>query len=278
MVSSVCGGNQVRSTKTSVSCLQSSMGVGVLWSGAAWVLPALGSYSSLREPCMPTCTVTYWSRTWSRPFGDWATGQYSNMITTTALLKLRVKVMDWPSMSPDLNPIEHLLGILKRKGEERKVSNIHQLRYIVMERSVRGLQWQHVKLWWTPCPRGLRHCWKIMVATKNIDTLGPIWTFTLRDVLTFVASVLDMYCCALSYFEGTVNYNTVIQVVHSLLYIVAKCHFFSVFTLKYIIYLQKCKGALTSVRYCVYIYIYMCMLCVFKYWWLNVDCSFLFNW
>ncbi len=37
----------------------SSMVVGVSWSGAAWVLPALGSYSSLREPWMPTCTVTY---------------------------------------------------------------------------------------------------------------------------------------------------------------------------------------------------------------------------
>ncbi len=104
MVSSVCGGtggNQVRSTKTSVSCLQSSMLVGVSWSGAAWVLPALGSYSKLREPWMPTCTVTYWSRAWSPPFGDWVAGQYSNMImtpntskTTTALLKkLMVKVI-----------------------------------------------------------------------------------------------------------------------------------------------------------------------------------------
>ncbi len=75
MVSSVCGGNQVRSTKTSVSCLQSSIVVGVSCSGAAWV----------------------------------------------------------PSMSSDPNPIEHLWGILKRKVEERKVSNIHQLRDVVME-------------------------------------------------------------------------------------------------------------------------------------------------
>ncbi len=133
-VKCVCGSNQVRSTKTSVSCLQSSMVVGVSWSGAAWLLLELGSYSSLREPWMPTCTVTYWSRAWSPPFGDWAAGQYSNMITTTALLKkLRVKVMDWPSMSPDLNPIEHLWGILKCKVEERKVSNIHQLCDVVME-------------------------------------------------------------------------------------------------------------------------------------------------
>ncbi len=85
--------------KTSVSCLQSSVVVGVSWSGAAWVLPALGSYSSLREPWMPTCTVTYWSRDGSPPFGDWAAGQFSSMITMTTLLKkLRVKVMDWPSI------------------------------------------------------------------------------------------------------------------------------------------------------------------------------------
>ncbi len=44
-----------------------------------------------------------------------------------------------------------------------------------------------------------------MVATQHIDTLGPIWTFSLRGVLTFVASSLDINGCVLSYFEGTAN-------------------------------------------------------------------------
>ncbi len=54
--------------------------------------------------------------------------------------------MDWPSMSPDLNPIEHLWGILKRKVEERKVSNIHQLRDVVMEEDSSGNLWSSGKL------------------------------------------------------------------------------------------------------------------------------------
>ena len=48
MGSSMCGGNQVRSTKISVSCLQSSIVVGMSWSKAAWVLQVLKSYISLR--------------------------------------------------------------------------------------------------------------------------------------------------------------------------------------------------------------------------------------
>ncbi len=108
-------------------------------------------------------------------------------------------------------------------------------------RSGRGLQCKPVNLWWTPCPRGLRQCWKIMVATQNIDTLGPIWTFSLRGVLTFVASILDINGCV-ELFWGDSKF-TLIQAVHSLLYIVAKCHFFSVVTWKEIIkYLQKCEG------------------------------------
>ena len=58
----------------------------------------------------------------------------TDLQTTTALLKrLRVKVMDWPRMSPDLNPIEHLWGILKRKVEMRNVSDICKLRDVVIE-------------------------------------------------------------------------------------------------------------------------------------------------
>ena len=67
MASSICGGDQVRSNKISVSCLQSSMLVGMLWTGATWVLQMLKSYISLRETWTPTCTVKYYSRALSPP-------------------------------------------------------------------------------------------------------------------------------------------------------------------------------------------------------------------
>ncbi len=67
-----------------------------------------------------------------------------------------------------------------------------------------------------------------MVATQNMDTLGPIWTFSLRGVLTFVASGLDINGCVLSYLEGTANLHQLYKLYTRLLYIVAKCHFFSV--------------------------------------------------
>ncbi len=54
-------------------------------------------------------------------------------MTTALLLKVKVMVMEWPIMSPDLNPIEHMWGILKRKVEKHHVSNIQQLRDVTME-------------------------------------------------------------------------------------------------------------------------------------------------
>ncbi len=41
--------------------------------------------------------------------------------------------MAWPSMSPDLNPMEHMWGILKRKVEKHRVSNIQQLSDVITE-------------------------------------------------------------------------------------------------------------------------------------------------
>ncbi len=113
-----------------------------------------------------------------------------NMITTTALLKLRVKVICGASSN-------------RRWRSARSLTSTSSVMW--SWRSGRGLQWQPVKLWWTPCPRVIRQCCKIMVATRNTDTLDPIWTFSLRGVLTFVASGLDINVCVLSYFEGTLN-------------------------------------------------------------------------
>ena len=59
--------------------------------------------------------------------------KHTSKMTIALLKRLRVKVMDWPSMSPDLNPIEYLWGIPKQKVEVCKVSNICQLRNVVME-------------------------------------------------------------------------------------------------------------------------------------------------
>ncbi len=125
------------------------------------------------------------------------------MITTTALLKkLRVKVICGASSN----------------GRWRSLRSLTSTSSVMSSwRSGRGLQWQPVKLWWTSCPRGLRQCWKIMVTTQNIDTLSPIWTFSLRGVLTCVASGLDINGCVLSYFEGTENVHccTIVQMYTS---------------------------------------------------------------
>ena len=57
--------------------------------------------------------------------------KHTSKTTVPFLKRLRVKEMDWPSMSPDLNPIEHIRGI-KQKMKVCKDSNICQLHDVVM--------------------------------------------------------------------------------------------------------------------------------------------------
>ncbi len=109
--------------------------------------------------------------------------------------------------------------------EERKVPNIPQLRMS---------SWRNCKR--TPvatCEALVNSMSKRVKAvlenngghTKYWHLINPIWTFSLRGVLTFVASSLDINGCVLSYFEGLQIYTVLQAVLHSLLYIVAKCNF-----------------------------------------------------
>ena len=44
-----------------------------------------------------------------------------------------VKVLEWPSQSPDLNPIEHLWAELKKRVQARKPTNLTQLHQLCQE-------------------------------------------------------------------------------------------------------------------------------------------------
>ncbi len=66
--------------------------------------------------------------------------KHTSKATVGFLKKNRVKVIQWPRMSPDLNPIEHLWGILKRQVEHHSPSSIQSLKEVILE------EWKNIDL------------------------------------------------------------------------------------------------------------------------------------
>ncbi len=115
----------------------------------------------------------------------------------TALL-LKVKVMEGPSMTPELNPIEHIWGILKRKVEKHHVCNIQQLRDVIME------DWKRMPA--TTCaalvnsmPRRIKAVLDNNGAPTKYWHSGHSFDMFTKGVLMFVGSYLDNNGYMLSY-------------------------------------------------------------------------------
>ena len=74
--------------------------------------------------------------------------KHTAKITSQFLSSKKVSVLPWPSMSPDLNPIEHLWGVLKRRVEEKKPRNIQKLKQEIEEewKSIQPVSYTHLTL------------------------------------------------------------------------------------------------------------------------------------
>ncbi len=91
--------------------------------------------------------------------------KHTSKATVGFLKKSRVKVIQWQSMSPDLNPIEHLWGILKRQVEHHSPSSIQSLKEVILEEWKKI--WQNVANLFIPCLEDLVLSLKIMEAIQS---------------------------------------------------------------------------------------------------------------
>ncbi len=146
MASKLYGVAKVRNTKK--MCVKEIQRKSVSLCGAAWVPLVSGSCISLMASWIHKCTALYWKRRCYHHSVPLVVVHFSNM---TMILNTHLRpLLDfwrrtgwkwlWPSMFPDLNPIEHLWGILKRQVEHHSRSSIQSLKEVILE------EWKKIDL------------------------------------------------------------------------------------------------------------------------------------
>jgi hypothetical protein len=69
---------------------------------------------------------------------DWRLQQdndpkHTSRVAKDFLARKQIRVMDWPSNSPDLNPIENMWVIVKNNVEKRMPKNVEELKVFMVE-------------------------------------------------------------------------------------------------------------------------------------------------
>ncbi len=132
----MCGENQALLITCPIQSQQWSMVVAASCCGGVFQLQGQDDWLKSRERWMRPSTGISWTKTFSRVLrtSDWAEGLPSNKTMTLS----SVTVLEWPSQSPDLNPIEHLWRDLKMAVHQRLPSNLTELERICKE------EWQRI--------------------------------------------------------------------------------------------------------------------------------------
>ncbi len=86
-----------------------------------------------------------------------------------------VTVLDWPANSPDLNPIDNLWGIVKRKMRDTRPNNADELKATVKE-TWASIPPQQCHNWSPPCDAELRQL-KQKEPLPSIEYIYSKWTY-----------------------------------------------------------------------------------------------------
>ena len=73
--------------------------------------------------------------------------KHTSKVVEKWLKDSKVKVLEWPSQSPDLNPIENLWVDLKKRVRARRPTNLTQLQQLCQE------EWDRIHPTWEACGR-----------------------------------------------------------------------------------------------------------------------------